>query len=74
MQENISKLNEFCKKKLGKNFQKRRNATLQHNDGQGETTMTHGNPDQSRLSGRRLVFDYSKHNIPMYKKSNIMEI
>ena len=58
MQENINRLNEYCKKKLLKQVHKKRNATLQNQQnskntiGEGERIVI----NQSKISGR-------KHNI-----------
>ena len=73
MQENMTKLNEFCKRNLHKNIVKKRNATIQHhqinniNNVSLKNIQTRANEggendrtllvNQSKISARRLVFD-----------------
>lgn len=68
MQENISKLNDFCKKNLQKNVLKKRNATIQHpnnlslryNNNQKGEDNNKSQVNQSKISGRKINFEHHK--------------
>lgn len=65
MQENIGKLNEFCKKKLEKQQVKKRNATMQSNPLlPDKTDVLTTEKDISRMSAKRLIFDNVKKSLP----------
>lgn len=57
MQENMTKLNEFCKKNLMKNVHKKRNATIQHQQVSKEVDRSQG---AIKVSGRKLNFDNTR--------------
>ena len=56
MQENMTKLNEFCKKNIQK-VHKKRNATIQHQQLSKEVDRSQG---AIKTSGRKLNFDNTR--------------
>lgn len=54
MQENITRLNEFCKKNIQKNFQKKRNATIQQ---QPYENLKGNGANHTKISGRKIDFE-----------------
>jgi hypothetical protein len=65
MQENITRLNEFCKKNLMKNIAKKRNATIQQPNNLSMRNINENNANeavnQSKISGRKILFNKIKH-------------
>ena len=82
MQENQSKLNDYCKRNLEKHVQRRRNATMQEPQrhlSEGDIDLNGGissAADQSKISGRRIIFDNiekQKHIYEVMREEHLLK-